>query len=162
MAWLAYTCRWSDSLDIGDCLMVTIVPETGDTTIIVSTPPTFIAPPSSKLVAFTYNLATASGLQTITGVGFKPSLIHFMTGISGGNIWGSQGWSDGVVQNCIEYQMTGNVYAQFGAAGIQRDNPGGTNYQQFTLSSMNPDGFTLSWGRIGTPTALAQISATCF
>lgn len=112
-----------------------------------------------KIVTFTRVLSVASGLQSVTGVGFVPRLISFQTGILAGLAWSSSGQSDGTSNTCIEDIGTTNVF-QAAFAGIQRDAAG--NFQSFVLSSFDADGFTLNWTKTGTPTATATINALCY
>lgn len=114
-----------------------------------------------KLVQFTRVLSVASGLQSVTGVGFVPRLIKFQTAIVGGGVWASDGWADGTSNACVENQANSSNFSQPGNAGIQRDIVAG-NLQSFVLSSFDADGFTLSWTKVGTPTATATIFALCF
>ena len=120
---------------------------------------------SYKISSFTRVLSVASGNQSITGIGFKPRLILFQTGISGGSTWMSVGQSDGVINTCQEWALnaggTLGAFAQT-TAGIQRDDAAGANYQSFVVTSFDADGFTLTWTKVGTPTLTAQITATCF
>lgn len=117
--------------------------------------------PAPKMYLATRVLSLATGNVAYTGLGFKPTLILFQTGITGVAMWGSTGSGDGTNNECIEFNQTGGVIFQANNAGIQRDNAGGTNFQSFTVASMDVDGFTLAWSKIGTPTATATINALC-
>jgi len=115
-----------------------------------------------KLVTFTFGLS-GSGNQSITGIGFRPRYIQFQTGVAGGSVWASFGSSDVVTNGCVEILAGtgGQIYFQPGMAGIQRDGPA-SSYGLFTVASMDADGFTLTWTRVGTPTATCSVNATCF
>lgn len=120
---------------------------------------------SYKVTIFTRVLSVASGNQSITGIGFRPRLIQFQTGISGGAPWGSVGQSDTIVNSDVEFTVnTGTLMAfpDTSVAGRQRDDAAGANYQHFTVASFDLDGFTLTWTKVGAPTATAEIHATCF
>lgn len=118
------------------------------------------------LVTFTRVLSVASGDTAITGVGFKPRAIFFMTGIATSGTWCSFGHAVPGNNNCSELALnSGGIISeqmQVGTGGIQRDNAAGTNYQTFFLASMDPDGFTLTWTKNGVPTAICTVSALCF
>jgi len=121
---------------------------------------------SYKISSFTRVLSVASGNQSITGIGFKPRLILFTTGISGGSIWTSTGRSDGIINTDIEYSFntggTIGAYTDTAVAGRQRDDAAGANYGQFVVSSFDVDGFTLTWTKVGAPVATAEINVVCF
>jgi hypothetical protein len=123
----------------------------------------WVAPISKRIAAgtFTRVMSTASGNQSITGVGFKPKFIQFQTGIGGGQTWASIGQSDGSANNCMEFN-TGNFFPQSSLAGIQRDGAAGSNYNSFTVASLDSDGFTVTWTKVGTPTATATINYTAY
>lgn len=110
-----------------------------------------------KIVNFQRVLSLAGGQQSVTGVGFTPSLINF-TVAAVTSAWGSIGQADGTINSCMEFASS--VVNFQAVAGILRDS--GVNYQSFTLTSFDPDGFTIGWAKTGTPTATAFISATCF
>ncbi|QOG23165.1 hypothetical protein [Bradyrhizobium sp. SEMIA] len=113
-----------------------------------------------KAVTFSRDLTLASGAQAVTGVGFKPRLLQFQTSVVGGATWASFGQSDSVSNSCMELQMAGSVFAQATMAGIQRQDT--SNYQSFVVASLNADGFTLTWTKVGAPTITAQLTATCY
>lgn len=119
----------------------------------------------SKAVQFSRTLSVASGNQAITGVGFAPKAILFQTSISGGASWCSFGMWQGAIHTCIEcaFNVGGTIgtFYQPGVAGIQRDNAAGTNLGSFVMASSDPDGFTLTWTKTGTPTLIAAVNALC-
>lgn len=114
---------------------------------------------TSKIATFTRVLSVAAGAQSIVGVGFKPRLIAWQTGIAAGVTWSSIGQSDGTTNTCIEDLGATNAY-QAAIAGIQRDAAGA--FQSFVLTSFDVDGFTITWSKTGAPTATANITALCF
>lgn len=115
--------------------------------------------PAYKVMTFSRALTLAAGIQVITGVGFKPNLVLFQTGVGGGGSWSSVGQSDGSIQTCLEFSGTG-AFFQNTFAGIQRADA--SNYQAFNTSSFDADGFTLTWSKVGSPTITAQVSAICY
>lgn len=123
--------------------------------------------PTPKILFFTRDLSLAAGIVAYTGFGFKPSFIKFQTGISGGGIWASQGQIDVRASgSCLEFNggTAPIIYFQGGLVLIQRDNPSGSNFQSVGPGgiSFDPDGFSLNWGKSGTPTAIASIMAECW
>jgi hypothetical protein len=120
--------------------------------------------PSYKVVQFTRVLSLASGNQSITGIGFRPRLIQFQTGISGGSGWTSSGQSDGTVTTSVELAVAPatflGVFPQ--GFGIQRQDNAGSNFNTFVVATFDADGFTLAFTKVGAPTATASINAICY
>jgi hypothetical protein len=115
----------------------------------------------SKIKTFTYNLATASGTQTVSGVGFTPSLVLFIGCVSGSGNAFSLGIDNGggaTASYCIFFS---------GAWGVSSGNRSivqviGTGFQQSYISSFNSDGFVLTWTKTNSPTGTSTIYALCF
>jgi hypothetical protein len=120
--------------------------------------------PTPKIYQATRVLSAASGNVAYTGLGFKPSFIQFQLAAIGGNIWGSIGQSDGVLNTSLTTQVgtTLSEYYQNTIAGFASDNASGSSNQQFTLASFDLDGFTLAWVKAGTPTATFNMTAICY
>jgi hypothetical protein len=112
-------------------------------------------------------LSAAPGNVGYTGLGFKPTLLQFNTGMIGGSTsYGSTGSADASLanQSCLEWNGagTGGCFFQPNTAGILRDATG-ANYQSYSVASMDADGFTLSWSKTGTPpTVTFNVSALCW
>lgn len=114
----------------------------------------------NKLVSFTRDLSTATGSQSVTGVGFTPTACLFIGGT--GQI---ANWS------MVDSSRAGRAMASIGtfATGINMstnaiqliENTTATNVQNASVSSWDADGFTLSWTKAGTPTGTATIYAFC-
>jgi len=103
-----------------------------------------------KVGSFTRDVSTASGNQSVTGVGFKPKAVIFMgTNISGANnTMGGWGYGDGTTLGGIETNL-GGFFSGNAAAG---DNI--SNYSVITaIASFDSDGFTVSWTKVGSPTS---------
>jgi hypothetical protein len=109
-----------------------------------------------KLGTFTYNTATASGTQSITGVGFQPKLIKFKLALNGYSIKFSDGTSDGTNNYCIYspaasqtggFQYTGSYCI---VSNLGTDSASAT-------CTMDADGFTLSWTKTNSPTGTMSI-----
>ena len=106
-----------------------------------------------KVGSFTRDVSTASGNQSVTGVGFKPKAAMFIgTNISGsGNTIAGWGFGDGTTLGGVETNTAG--FFSGNAAG--GDNIG--NYSVITaIASLDSDGFTVTWTKVGSPA-----SATC-
>ena len=107
-----------------------------------------------KVGAFTYNLATASGNLSTTGVGFKPSAIIFFNPGSGGTD-GSWGLAEGTSNYCT-FQVAGAALSSDSTVCIYFYQGAGTrNYGG--LFSFDADGFTLSWTKTGAITGTVTI-----
>lgn len=117
---------------------------------------------SRKVVSFTIDSSTASGTQAVTGVGFKPTSIRVIMGVSGGGSRASIGMSDGSSEGCV-YNAHNTSANTWGTASnlIYADSGVGTNYAG-VISSFDADGFTISWTKTGSPTGTLVLYAECF
>lgn len=136
-------------------MSVTTVIESDIEDIVVNVDQTFVSAPIIKEVAFTRDMTTASGAQSITGVGFSPRLVLFRSVLDTfGASFGSSG------NNCLYFFVGDNVWRVLAVAGIIVRSSG--NYQQFSVTSFDADGFTVSWAKVGTPTGTGLVYADCF
>lgn len=108
-----------------------------------------------KIGSFTRNMTTASGTQAVTGVGFVPRLLVFLAAKSSGiDYSGSVGFDDGTSKFCIATYLYAGAYMAWtnsAAASILYPNaPGVTQYAGYA-SSLDADGFTITWTRTGAP-----------
>lgn len=118
-----------------------------------------------KVGATTRDIATASGTQAITGVGFQPKYIQF-EGSLGGNIQSFHGCFDGTTGRC---NYTPDFSASPTAGKWQVDGGGNSitvvfsssNYYTATVA-FNADGFTLTWTKTGTTSGTINIIYSCF
>jgi hypothetical protein len=109
--------------------------------------------PWIKLGFFTHDTAVA-GTQAITGVGFKPRFVFFMTvkGVSAGPGAG-WGFDDGTTaHNHFDNQnITADTWSSAGGgASIHYVTGSGTGIYA-SIQSMDVDGFTLNWTKSGSP-----------
>lgn len=122
-----------------DAFDVTIFPATGMP----------VAGTRFKVGSFTRDTATASGTQAITGVGFTPKAVIFLSVInstSASSIGVDDGTTDGSV-NTLAAAWT------FGTSGAAIDViVSGTNQYQGSISSFDADGFTITWTKLNSPT----------
>ena len=114
----------------------------------------------ARLVSlFTRDLTLAAGLQSITGVGFRPKVILFFANIDSAPQMsicandartnageGIQDYS-GIVAD--SYQLVQNVSVILTVNSTTRSFA--------SLSSIDADGFTLSWQKDGSPTGTAAV-----
>lgn len=124
-----------------------------------------LAAPVPKIINLTRVLSVASGNVSYTGTGFQPSAIHFLAGLTGNasTPWASVGFSDGSLNSMLApFLGTGpGNFMETVNAGVISDNATGTNFQSFVVASMDSNGFTLTWTKVGTPTSTAAVSALC-
>lgn len=116
---------------------------------------------STKVIALTRDTSAASGNVSYTGCGFQPTALVL---VGSNNVTTS--WSVGVVDSA---RGAGNIFMYFAAttsystAALRVDAPdvGGAHNQSAAVASYDPDGFTLTWTKTGTPTGTAGIYALC-
>lgn len=114
----------------------------------------------SKIITATRDAGATSGDISYTGVGFKPSSIHCLMVVNG-TTYRSDGVSDSNKDVRCTYQSAANtLYIGSMLASY-------TNYtswaQNAVVKSYDSDGFTLTWTKIGTPTAeTMQLVFICY
>jgi hypothetical protein len=115
-----------------------------------------------KVGSFTRDLTTASGSQSVTGVGFKPSAVIFWAHVSG-ETKGSLGFTDGTTSDCFyNYAAVSAGAWAISAGNILHPIGDLSNLQNGALSSLDADGFTISWTKTGSPTGSLVVSYLAF
>lgn len=104
-----------------------------------------------KIVAYTRDMATASGTVSYTGAGFKPGAVIVFAMIDGNTLW-SIGMGTHGASHHIAIADTGSAIGHIGNALIYMQTTG-TNFQYTGTPSMTADGMDLAWTKGGTPTA---------
>lgn len=104
--------------------------------------------------SFTRDVSTATGSQSVTGVGFTPRVVHFLMGSNGKQT--STGIAVSGASRCVYQDAGSSVFNASGTVCIYWENGGGVNYQG-SVSSLDADGFTVSWTKNGSPTGTATI-----
>lgn len=107
---------------------------------------------TSKFDSFTRDLSVAAGTQSITGVGFKPSKVIFISGMNGA--FAGVGIDDGTKHGLAG---AGSVPVVSGTYSILVSDASFANSQQAYISSLDSDGFTLTWAKTGTPTSTQTV-----
>ena len=103
--------------------------------------------------SFTRALDGASASVAYTGLGFKPTSIEFTAAVDS-TIEFSSGYctdQSGILNRCMTSDATGVKLSSSECIRIIRNSAG--NEQKAALASMDLDGFTLSWTKVGTPPA---------
>ena len=108
-----------------------------------------------KVASFTRDMTIASGTQIVTGVGFKPKSIHFMSvrqntegssvGFTFGSAPASNFASSTFALGVSDSMETTSTYC------IALHQSGSDSYLGGLLT-FNSDGFTIDWDKIGSPT----------
>ena len=112
-----------------------------------------------KVGTFTRDMAAASGNVGYTGVGFKPSCILLVGGITGTYVY-TIGLSDGTNLN-VAYYTAADTIAIHGDTYIIAAYPSGAG-QLGALAAMGADGFTLTWTKDGNPTGTLRGNYVAF
>lgn len=103
-----------------------------------------------------YNLATASGTVAITGVGFRPKNVQILGSIASTDTT-SSGWGNGVASGCIYNNgLGGGGWTASGTNALFLVT-GAVDSARGVISSLDADGFTITWTKIGSPTGSASI-----
>lgn len=119
-----------------------------------------------KMVSATYDLSTASGTQAVTGVGFKPRAVIALAAKSSGDNAASIGVMAGTGAGADNAALLtrDDVTADTWGIGsnVFIDYVQGASDEAFsTISSMDSDGFTLTWTKVGSPTGTLQMRFLC-
>jgi hypothetical protein len=110
-----------------------------------------------KVGSFTRDVSLAGSTQAVTGVGFKPKAVLMITNINGTaamcvgvcTITGQGVVFDDSVNAAATYGIsTSNVVYLSTAAGVAANAP---------ITSMDSDGFTITWAKTGSPTGTATV-----
>lgn len=146
---------------------VSLMPLTASAvTAMLSDPPlptlTAFAP---KIITATRVLSAANGNVSYTGVGFKPTVVEFIAGISGSTVGHRTpyGFDDGT-HHFSTTELLGATNSQTFQNIVSLligDDAAGGNFASAAIASMDVDGFTLTWTKNGTPTATATFAALC-
>ena len=120
-----------------------------------------VAAAAAGLSAFagntTRDLTAAAGDQVITGVGFQPAAMVCLGCFDqDGYVAGWSIHSSSTGKGIITYPTT--QFADQAGLGFFVD---GSNYQTFTGVSMDADGFTITWGKGGSPTGTGRLKYLC-
>ena len=114
----------------------------------------------SVIITGTRDAGAATGDVSYTGAGFTPTSIHCLLNVDG-TLYNSRGFSgSNKTARCV-YTSSANVNYVGSYIGVY------TNYtswsQNAVIKSYDADGFTLTWTKIGTPTAgTMQLIFICY
>lgn len=117
----------------------------------------------AKIVTFSRNMATASGTQAVTGVGFTPRYIEF-DAANGDEASGfSNGCADGTSNMCMYGNRGGGVgFTEVSTTECIRITGSAGQRLGSVLTSFDADGFTVTHTKVGAATGTAAVIAKCF
>lgn len=113
--------------------------------------------PNIHVSSFTRDVSTASGTQGVTGVGFMPSAVLLIAGYANQNS-ASIGIDNATFHGSIADRdpLTPTAWGIDATISINLITSLGNTYTG-VVSSMDADGFTVTWTKTGTPTGTATI-----
>lgn len=98
---------------------------------------------------FTRSTTLDSGIQAITGIGFRPKLVLFLATVVAMEGLMSIGFDDGASPTCLfdNHLSTPNSYSSAGySIRMQQGSSGGFRYSG-RIQALNSDGFTMLWDK---------------
>jgi hypothetical protein len=113
--------------------------------------------PVMKVGSFTRDTSLATGTQAITGVGFTPRLILFLSGVSFTSEM-SIGFQNTGAALCVssQHSVTAGTWRFSNTISINLIQGIGVEYWG-SVASFDADGFTMSWTKNGAKTGTADI-----
>ena len=123
---------------------------------------------SVKIGSFTRDMTLASGTQAVTGVGFKPRAVLFLSNVAntgqasigfGALPNTATGPFDSVSLNSRTATSAGTFSTNTGTVFAYQ---GSTDYYNGNLSDFDSDGFTMSWVKTGSTTGTLEIYYMAF
>lgn len=105
--------------------------------------------PRTYVGYFTRTNTDGDGDQAVTGIGFKPKAVEIFATVSGTKTW-SKGRTDGTTQTCLRMSLAGDATAVNTDRYVAIENSTGA-YNSASHKSFDNDGFTVTWGKSGSP-----------
>lgn len=118
--------------------------------------------PRMKVVVFSRDTSSSSGTQAVTGVGFKPKTVVFLSGFGGGSARASIGMDDSAAPTVLfnnhnAVADTWGIEQGFSIEPVES----GTAFNKAKITSLDADGFTLTWTKTGLPSGVVSTAALC-
>jgi hypothetical protein len=114
-----------------------------------------------KIVSSTRDTTTASGTQAITGAGFRPKGLSVKMAVSGDTSTRfSTGDYDGTTHSCIYYNVSAAKFGISNSYVIVAQDAAGTTQYLGAISSLDSDGATITWTKVGSPTGTIAFDIT--
>ncbi len=114
-----------------------------------------------KVGSFTRDTSTASGTQAVTGVGFKPKAVIFF-GTQVNTVETTWGFDDGTTPAYMNRYGATNFNIDAGTNSISSIETAGGNEYAGKISSLDSDGFTITWAKTGSPTGTLYVIYLAF
>lgn len=111
-----------------------------------------------KIGSTTRDISTASGTQAVTGIGFAPKAVIFLAVVQS-STEASWGFDDATTHLSLRLQNT--IWTNAATESIVYDDNAGKDYSGH-ISSMDSDGFTITWTKTGLPTGTLQVMYLAF
>jgi hypothetical protein len=115
---------------------------------------------NSTFIGTTTRDISSTGAQNITGLGFTPSCLILMANTTSGTVGSSIGFADGTNDYCLIWYEGTAAFEMSTSRSIVIDNStgGATARAGAVVSSLDSDGFTLTWTHdVGSPTGTATL-----
>lgn len=109
-----------------------------------------------KLHSFSRDMTAANGTATISGIGFQPDTIIFWAHLPNTTAfsWAIHDQSFGSALDVIDVSAAGSDANSWSNAGTSIYlTPAGGKVQSGVVSSVNSDGYVVTWTKTGSPSA---------
>lgn len=110
----------------------------------------------------TRDLTTASGNQTVSGVGFQPTHVLFMASLAAATSTAANGMDDGSTATCTYRTGGATTWNRDVDDSMRLETTNSSTRQTANIGSFNSDGFVLAWVKSGTPTGTAYVIFMAF
>jgi len=114
-----------------------------------------------KVGGFTRITTLASGNQAVSGLGFTPKAIIFFMCQNDVAHEVSWGVGDGINKGAVFETKDVNIWKVWTTVSIMDDHSGG-NYYYGLINSLDTDGFTIAWTKVGLPSGTINIYYIAF
>jgi hypothetical protein len=125
-----------------------------------------LGPVTSAVVHGTYNLATASGTQVVSGFGFTPSSCDGLGAVSGATLGTyatlSSHCDSALSQAAIGYFANAVYFDPAGGDFFIAGDASGSNYQIGVITAYGSGSITITWTKAGSPTGTFSFSIRAF
>ncbi len=114
-----------------------------------------------KVLQFTRQLAAGAGDVSYTGFGFCPKVVIILFGLTGGAYQiGFSAFDVAKTNLCIHLLTT--ALAEAPAVIVSLIETAATALQTAVVKSIDSNGFTLTWTKVGTPSATGYLTVIAF
>jgi hypothetical protein len=109
--------------------------------------------PTPVIIAISRSMTLATGTQAYTGIGFRPTWVHFLAVKTTPNSASSTGFDNASDARCLfnDHQTVANRYNLDDNESMFIVRTAGNTYGG-RITTMDSDGFTVQWTRTGAPT----------